>query len=259
MDFEITKREVLVSIAIAFIMLALGFVISGNISSAIEESNEVYHKALKIEDQDMYDHAKSIGVGNAFTFFSLDAVTPQSIERLDGEYLWIKRVYEEEHYKSRTVTKKDADGKEYTETEWYWEWDEEKTEYWSSPTVIFNGEEYPKDQFTNYPTNSHGYDYLSLHRRYSYYTIPTHLEGSAYLNFGIGMINGKVRLASGMTVQDHYQYSLSNPAVGVTIFWVCWVIFGGFLIFGFYYLDNKWLEDNSSDTHRHRRHYRRWH
>lgn len=79
-DFRITKREVLASIAIIFFMLATGFLISGNIASDIEEKNEVYHKALKIEDEDMYNHAKSIGVGNAFTYFSLDAVTPQSID-----------------------------------------------------------------------------------------------------------------------------------------------------------------------------------
>lgn len=258
-DFEITKREVLVSIAIIFLMLATGFLISGNIASAVEEKNEIYHKALKIEDEDMYNHAKSIGVGNAFTYFSLDAVTPQSIERLAGEYLYIERIYEEEHYKSRTVTKKDANGKEYQKTEWYWEWDHEKTDYWESPTVIFNGEEYPTNKFTNLPTSSHGYDYISIHKRYKYYTTDIHLEGSAYLNFGVGSIDGKVYLASSTTVQDLYQSKLGNPTVYTVVFWIVWIILTGFLVFGFYYLDNYWLEDNPNGGRKRR--YRRhgWH
>ena len=47
---EVTKREILVSIAIFFIMLGFGFLISQNISERTEEANEEYRKALKIED-----------------------------------------------------------------------------------------------------------------------------------------------------------------------------------------------------------------
>lgn len=176
---------------------------------------------------------------------------------MTGEYLYIERIYEEEHYKSRTVTKKDANGKKYQETEWYWEWDRMDTEEWKSPTVIFNGEEYPTDQFTNYPSNSHSYDYLSTHRRYIYHTTPTHLDGSAYLSFGIGFINGRVHLAVNKSVQEHYQSSIRSPVGGLVFFWVAWIIFGAFLVFGFYYLDNDWLED--SDGHRRRRRHNGWH
>lgn len=264
--FEITKREVLLSIAIVCIMIAVGFLISGNISSSIDEKNEVYNKALKIEDMDMYEHAKSIGVGNAFTSFTLDAVTPQSIPELIGEYLYIERIYEIETLKTRVVTETytGSDGKTHTRTrtEQYWEWDVYSRDVYESPTVIFNGIEYDTNKFSNYPSHwldisestinseylsghnwSSTYLYKSSHKRYHYYVVPTHFEGSTYLNLSNGDIEGTPKLHKDTEVQNLYQSYLSSATGWIVAFWILWIILSGGLVFGFYYLDNKWLED----------------
>lgn len=274
-DFEITKREVLLSIAIVCIMITLGFFISSSISSSVEEKNEVYHKALKIEDMDMYEHAKNIGVGNAFSIFTLDAVTPQSIPELTDQYLYIERVYEIETLKTRVVTETyTVNGKTQTRTrtETYWDWDVESRDRYKSPTVIFNGTEYPVDKFHNYPERqmtisedtftsdaldcyrwNSTYRYTSSHHRYSYYIVPLSFEGSTYLNLSNGDIEGNPNLHKDTEVQDLYTSYLANPTVRVVIFWIIWMLLTAGLVFGFYYIDNRWLED-----HNHRSHHRRW-
>lgn len=49
-DFEITKREVLVSIIIVLLMLAIGFAIHGSISDSLIEGYSRYDTALQIEN-----------------------------------------------------------------------------------------------------------------------------------------------------------------------------------------------------------------
>ena len=49
MEFKVTKREIMVTIAITLILIGIGFLISSSIRNAIYESNEKYHKSLKID------------------------------------------------------------------------------------------------------------------------------------------------------------------------------------------------------------------
>lgn len=52
---EITKREVLASVSIVAVMLLIGFLISGKIQNVIMDDNERYNKAVKIEDEELYN------------------------------------------------------------------------------------------------------------------------------------------------------------------------------------------------------------
>ena len=64
MEFKVTKREVMVTIAITLILIGLGFIISSSIRNNIYESNEKYHKSLKINnDVDMFQHALKTNIG----------------------------------------------------------------------------------------------------------------------------------------------------------------------------------------------------
>lgn len=51
---EITKREILASISIITIMILFGILISTKISEYQMDKNEIYNKAVKIEDQSMF-------------------------------------------------------------------------------------------------------------------------------------------------------------------------------------------------------------
>lgn len=67
-DFEITKREILASISIIAIMLLIGVLISSKISEHQMEQDEVYNKAVKIEDHEMFQYGLDTDIGNAFVY-----------------------------------------------------------------------------------------------------------------------------------------------------------------------------------------------
>lgn len=52
-NFEITKREILVSVSIVAIMLLIGVLNAGKISDYQLDKNEKYNKAIKIESQEL--------------------------------------------------------------------------------------------------------------------------------------------------------------------------------------------------------------
>ena len=64
-DFEITKREILVSISIIAVLLLIGFIISGKISDHLMDKNEKYNKAVKIKEQDLFEYGMRTDIGNA--------------------------------------------------------------------------------------------------------------------------------------------------------------------------------------------------
>lgn len=279
-DMRVTKREVLVSVIILLLMLAIGFLISQDISSNIEEQNEVYHKALKIEDMNTYNYAKTIGVGECFATYTLDADTPQSVEELTGEYLYIERIYEEEHQKTRVVEEEytDSDGnkKTRTKTETYWEWDIMSRDYYESPTVTINGESVDTDRIVGLSSRTESLDsstvasnyqdrlglsstYLKVgsHRRWSFRVIPLHSEGSMYVDLGDGIIRSKkISLHPDIAVQDLYDSYVSSSKAGIIIFWIVWIIFTGGIIFAYCYFDNDYLEDDNGNSKRRSRY--RW-
>lgn len=55
-NFEITKREVLASISIIAVMILVGILISAKITERQMDRNEVYNKAVKIDNQEMFSY-----------------------------------------------------------------------------------------------------------------------------------------------------------------------------------------------------------
>lgn len=65
-DFEITKREILASVSIIAVMLLIGVLISSKISEHQLDASEVYNKAVKIDNTDLFRYSMDTNVGNAF-------------------------------------------------------------------------------------------------------------------------------------------------------------------------------------------------
>lgn len=63
-DFEITKREILASISIIAVMLLIGVLISAKISEHQMDKNEIYNKAVKIDNQELFQYGMDTNVGN---------------------------------------------------------------------------------------------------------------------------------------------------------------------------------------------------
>ena len=121
--FEITKREVLASISIIAIMLLFGFLISGKIADWQMDKNEIYNKAVKIDNTEMFEYGMRTNVGNAFVYGDLEAVDAVTYPEIGGKYMFVEKV--EEHYTmhTRTVSYTDANGNTQTRVETYWTWD----------------------------------------------------------------------------------------------------------------------------------------
>lgn len=86
-DFEITKREVLFSIAIIAVMTLIGFVIHGKISDNLMNEYQKYNTALQIDNNsEMFSYGMRTDIGNAFVHGDLKAVDTvtylKSVERI---------------------------------------------------------------------------------------------------------------------------------------------------------------------------------
>ncbi len=62
---KITKREIIVSIAIASVMMLIGFFISGKITDYQADKDAEYWKAVQIEDTELFRYGMDTDIGNA--------------------------------------------------------------------------------------------------------------------------------------------------------------------------------------------------
>lgn len=100
-NFTITKREILVSIVIAALMIMFGFLISTKWSESQQESDIKYNKAIQIDnDTDLFQYGMETNVGNAFVYGELKVVDSVTYPEIGGEYMYVRKV-EEQFYLSR--------------------------------------------------------------------------------------------------------------------------------------------------------------
>lgn len=73
--------------------------------------------------------------------------------------------------------------------------------------------------------------------------VDTSYNGVIYANLKDNTIAYATPFIQADTIDGAVDYMVSNGTAGLVIFWVVWVILIGAAVFGFYYFDNKWLED----------------
>ena len=125
-NFEITKREIIASISIIAVMILIGVLISGKISEHQMDKNEIYNKAVKIKNTDLFQYGMDTNVGNAFVYGDLEAVDTVTYSEIGGEYMYVEKVKERYTKHTRQVSHtKTVNGKTqtYYTTETYWTWD----------------------------------------------------------------------------------------------------------------------------------------
>lgn len=105
-DRIVTKREILLSIAIVCIMLLLGSLIADAINDSVMEKHQEYNTALQINaDKELFEYGMRTNIGNAFVYGELKAVDPVGYEEVEGQYSYIKKVKEKYTKHTRVVTK----------------------------------------------------------------------------------------------------------------------------------------------------------
>lgn len=241
-DFEITKREILASISIIAVLLLVGVLISSKISEHQMDRNEVYNKAIKITSKELFQYGMETNVGNAFVYGDLEAIDTVTYPEIDGEYMSVRKVKEKYTRHTRTVTRtRTVNGKTqtYTEEEVYYTWDEvdrwsEKCKKVSFLDVEFNyGDIYiPREDHITTQKESHSI-------RYVYYGSSTKYTGTLFAYLGDGTINNQ-SFYNNMTIDKTVEHLESS--LGMVIFWIIWIVIIAACVYGFYYLDNRWLE-----------------
>ena len=239
-DFEITKREILASISIIAVMLLAGVLISSKISEHQLDENEVYNKAVKIDNTDLFQYGMDTNVGNAFVYGDLVAVDTVTYPEIGGEYMYIEKVKEKYTKHTRTVTYKDSNGKTHTKKEIYWTWDRVDSEDKKCQEITFCGITFNSNKI-DFPST----DYIdtikeSSHIRYKYYGVGTNYMGTIFTDLRDKTISDNTQFYNNKNIEETVKYLESGG--GVIIFWIFWILLTGGCVFGFYYLDNKWLE-----------------
>lgn len=238
-DFEITYREILASISIVAVMLLIGFVISGKISQIQDDKNAKYNKAVKIESTDLFQYGMNTNVGNAFVYGELKAVDTVTYPEIGGEYMYIEKI--EEHYNrhTRTYTTTDGKGHTRTHTEVYWSWDYAGSEDIQCKEVSFCGVVFDSNKI-ELPSA----DYIdtikeSSHVRYKYYGTNIEYKGTIFTELKDKTISDSTHFYE-MSIKETKDKLERN--IGVVTFWIIWIIVMVLAVFGFYYIDNEWLE-----------------
>lgn len=249
-DFKITKREILASISIIAVMILIGVLISGRISEHQMDQNEIYNKAVKIENTDLFQYGMDTNVGNAFVYGNLVAIDTVTYPEIGGEYMYVEKIEKRYERHERTVTKEDSDGNEYTEVEVYYEWDTESTESKHAEEIKFCGVTFayskinlPCSKYVDTIKGNRTYSWKSgeyVKVKFDYYGVSKKYTGTIFTDLRDKTIADKTNFYNGMSIEETVEYLEFSG--GEIIFWIFWVLLTCGIVFGFYYLDNKWLE-----------------
>lgn len=237
-DFEITKREIIASISIIAMMILIGVLISGKISEHQMDKNEVYNKAVKIENTDLFQYGMDTNVGNAFVYGDLEAIDTVTYPEIGGEYMYVEKVKEKYTMHTRIVTH--SNGKTtYTTTETYWTWDRVGSEDIKCKEISFCGITFNSSKF-DIPYK----DYIdtikeSSHIRYKYYGTGTKFTGTIFTELKDKTISDNTNFYN-MNIEETVERLESDG--GEIVFWILWIILTASCVFAFYYIDNEWLE-----------------
>ena len=242
-DFEITKREILASFSIIAVMILIGVLISTKISEYELDQNEKYNKAVKIDNQEMFQYGIDTNVGNAFVYGDLKAVDTVTYPEIGGEYMYVEKVKERYTQHTRKVAHtRTVNGKSqtYYTTETYWTWDKVGSEDIKCKEISFCGITFDSSKF-DIPNT----DYIdtineSSHIRYQYYGTNTKFTGTIFTNLRDKTISDNTPFYNNSTIDETIKHLESSG--GLIIFWIYWILLIGAAVFGFFYLDNKWLE-----------------
>lgn len=239
-DFEITKREIIASISIVAVMILIGVLISGKISEHQMDKNEVYNKAVKIESKDLFRYGMDTNVGNAFVYGDLEAVDTVTYPEIGGKYMYIEKVKEKYTMHTETYTTTDGKGHTQVHTRTYWSWDRVGSEDIKCKEISFCGITFKSSKFDIPHT-----DYIdtikeSSHIRHKYYGTGTKFTGTIFTELKDKTISDHTNFYNNMNIEETVERLESGS--GEIVFWILWIILIIICVFGFYYLDNNWLE-----------------
>lgn len=237
----ITKREILVSISIIAVLLIIGMWISGIITDARLDAEAIYNKAVKIDSVDMFEYGMRTNVGNAFVYGDLKTVDTVTFPEIGGEYMRVIKITERYTKHTRTVNVYDDDGEVIgTREEEYWTWDEIDRESRECNKISFLGIVFDREKI-----DIPGSRYIdtikeSSRIRYKYYGTETEHIGTIFTDLRDNTIRDGSNFHKDHTIDE--TIDLLKSMNWTVVFWIVWIVVIAGCIYGFYYIDNRWLE-----------------
>ena len=231
---EITKREILASVSIIAVLLMVGMWLSGLITNARLDRDEIYNKAAKITDGGIFEYGMRTNIGNAFVYGDLLAVDTVTYPEIGGEYMYVRKVTERYTMHTRTYTTT-VNGKTQVRTQTYWTWDEVDRESKMCKEISFAGVVFPSNKI-DIP-GAHKIDTIkeSSKIRYVYYGVGTKYTGTIFADLRDGTIPDGTRFYNLNTIEETVEQLQSfNWNI---LFWIFWIALIGAAVYGFYWLE----------------------
>lgn len=239
--FEITPREIIASVVIVGVMFLIGFTISGKIDNYIMDQNEEYNRAAKIESNDLFQYGMETDLGNAFVYGKIEPVDTVTYKEIGGKYYYIRKIREEYRRHEKTERVKDSKGKVHYKKKVWYSWDDVWRKSKTCKKIKFAGKKFKQDKVDFIGSHYLKRIYHTSRVRYEYYgmeakpvkgTVYTKLKNNTMASCDLNKSNLKDTVES---------YKTSGGVLKI-LFWVFWITGTGLAVFGFYYLDNHWLE-----------------
>lgn len=154
--------------------------------------------------------------------------------------MYVEKVKEKYTKHTRTVTTTDSKGHSHTRTETYWTWDRVGSEDLKCKEISFCG-----ITFVSNKIDLPDIEYIdtikeSSHIRYKYYGIKTEYKGTIFTDLRDKTISDNTKFYNRLTIKETIEHLESD--IGTIGFWIIWIIVIVAVVFGFYRLENDWLE-----------------
>lgn len=262
---EVTPREILVSIIIILIALSLGIGLVSAVENAMAETNEIYYKAIKIDNDDrMFHHAKRTDAGIALVYTDVKALDTVTFPEISGEFMYIEKVREDYTMHTRTVTETDSEGNTRTRTEVYYTWDYVGTESLVNKEVEIFGEIYSSTKFNfdklmkelrltknnfigdgRLRLKSDGYVYRGSDTRYYYNYVPKEVKSNFLIDFSgndIKPVGSKSIILRYGTIDERLEEIENSVTVAKIVISFILIVATLFIVFKFVSGYHHWLE-----------------
>ena len=82
----------------------------------------------------------------------------------------------------------------------------------------------------------------SMNTRFVYYVCESMYYGSIYAKLSDNTVSDSV-FVEGKTAEEAYEYMRASQNGKMIAFWIFWTLFIAASVFGFFVLDNDWIED----------------
>jgi hypothetical protein len=191
--------------------------------------------------------------GNVLLYGELRTDSPVTFDEIGNGYIYIEKVREDYTRHTRTVTKKDSNGNTYTETEVYYSWDYVSSEHLATDTIVFLDEPFSYGTISlpvrrlsladaGVEKQRWNYIYKNSDTRYYYNVTDVSLVGTVFATLSDGTIKNASSLYENDTPTEVIESVQQSETLYLIFFWLAWVVFMAGCVYGFLYLENRWLD-----------------